>query len=115
MLIYDKSEHLTLYIWDRVAVIGGVEGDKMIEECGNAGLVSSYIKNDITRDPFHALIDWINSTIQLIEWINSTIQLISLDKTKGTVMCSKTKGSKQCSRSAINIRRYVRVKYFYFL
>ena len=33
MLIYDKSEQLTLYIWDRVAVIGGVEGDKMIEEC----------------------------------------------------------------------------------
>ena len=71
MLIYDKSEHLTLYIWDRVVVIGGVEGHKMIEECGNAGLVSSYIKNDITRDPFHALIEWINNTIQLIEWINS--------------------------------------------
>jgi hypothetical protein len=29
MLIYDKSEQLTPYIWDRVAVIGGVEGDKM--------------------------------------------------------------------------------------
>ncbi|KAJ6960206.1 hypothetical protein NC653_038290 [Populus alba x Populus x berolinensis] len=42
MLIYDKSEQLTLYIWDRAAVIGGVEADKMIEECGNAGLVSSY-------------------------------------------------------------------------
>ena len=37
MLIYDKSEQLTLYIWDRVAVIGGVQGDKMIEESGNAG------------------------------------------------------------------------------
>jgi hypothetical protein len=57
MLIYDKSEQLTLYIWDRVAIlIGGVEGDKMrnVATLDWLAHIFLYIKNYITRDPFNA-------------------------------------------------------------